>query len=286
MQRLILSLLFLSISIFSLDAQSKKMRFKRMTKAPKILKEISGLYIQGDTIWGHNDSGGEPRLYAFNQKGKLLRSVLIEGAQNKDWEELAYDDKGNIFICDFGNNGNVRKDLRVFKWNKVEGLIGRLSLSYADQQKFPPARDRRKFDAEGSFWYQDSLYIFSKNRSGFFTHLYVIGDEAGSYKPAMKDSINLEDRIVTAAALSPDGKTMALLAYKFGKKWIFPRFESTLFIFRNFSPGNFCDGEMQRLKLPHRQFEALDFKDNKTLYLGAEKTPIHKAIVGKVVLRE
>ena len=282
----ILLLSFFLLCLSGLYAQEEATDFKKLTRVPKSIPEISGIYIQGDTIWSHNDSGGEPVLYAFDVKGNLLDSVYIENTQNQDWEELTHDDQGNVYICDFGNNNNQRENLRIFKYHPDQGWKGTLFFKFEDQKSFPPASDRRRFDAEGAFWYEDSIYIFSKNRSGFFTYMYVIPDIAGVHTAVLKDSIDLTDRIVTAAALSPDKSKMALLAYTLDRKHGFPQFQSSLFVFSNFTPGNFCDGEMLRIKLPHRQFEAVDFRTNDLIYLGAEKTPIHKPILGKVDLTQ
>ncbi|MEL6251267.1 MAG: hypothetical protein AAFR87_04575 [Bacteroidota bacterium] len=286
MQIQILLLSFFLITSFQLSAQEEATDFKKLTSGPKSIPEISGIYIQGDTVWAHNDSGGEPVLFAFDVKGNLLDSVYIENTQNQDWEELTHDDKGNVYICDFGNNNNQRKNLRIFKYHPDQGWLGTIFFNFEDQNSFPPSSDNKRFDAEGAFWYQDSIYIFSKNRSGFFTYMYVIPDVAGIHTAVLKDSLDLRDRIVTAAALSPDKSKMALLGYTLDRKHGFPQFQSSLFVFSNFTHGNFCDGEMLRIKLPHRQFEAVDFRTNHLIYLGAEKTPIHKPILGKVDLTQ
>ncbi|MDW3651141.1 MAG: hypothetical protein R8P61_28950 [Bacteroidia bacterium] len=282
----ILLLSFFLLGLPHLFAQEEATDFKKLTRVPKSIPEISGIYIQGDSIWSHNDSGGDPVLFAFDVEGNLLDSVYIEKTQNQDWEELTHDELGNVYICDFGNNNNQRENLRIFKYHPDQGWLGTIFFKFEDQKSFPPASDQRRFDAEGAFWYEDSIYIFSKNRSGFYTYMYVIPDIPGTYTAVLKDSIDLKDRIVTAASLSPDKSKMALLGYTLDRKHGFPKFLSSLFVFTAFTPGNFCDGEMLRIKLPHRQFEALDFRTNDLIYLGAEKTPIHKPILGEVDLTQ
>lgn len=280
MKSLILPLIFI-LFIPSGFTQEKSPRFKKLFAVPASIPEISGIYISGDKIWGINDSGNEPVLFAFDTTGVLLDSIFIDKTKNRDWEELAFDDKGNIYICDFGNNVNAREDLRIFKWHPEKAWLGTIFFSYEDQEAFPPIKGAWNFDAEASFWYRDSLYIFSKNRGDTFTNLYTLGDKPGIHIAQKTGTIDLTDRMTTAAALSPDQKTLALLAYEFNGK-----FKSTLFIFRDFTPGNFCDGKMERIKLPGRQFEALDFWDNETIFLAAEKTPIHKAVLGRVSLNQ
>lgn len=277
-------LIFLLILLLFMPAgftQNKSPKFEKLFVVPSAIPEISGIYIDKGKIWGINDSGNEPVLFAFDTTGTLTDSIFIEKTENKDWEELTVDKEGNIYICDFGNNLNAREDLRIFKWHPEKAWLGTLFFSYEDQEGFPPIKGKWNFDAEASFWYEDSLYIFSKNRGDDFTNLYTLGDAPGIYVAQQRGTLDLTDRMATAAALSPDQKTLAILAYEFKGQ-----FKSTLFIFRDFTPGNFCDGKMERIKLPGRQFEAIDFWDNETLFLAAEKTPIHKAVVGKVSLKK
>ncbi|WP_240743145.1 hypothetical protein, partial [Ilyomonas limi] len=83
------------------------------------LNETSGLLWWNNQVWTHNDSGGEPALYAVDSStGKIIRKVTVSNATNIDWEDLAQDDN-YIYIGDFGNNaqGN-RNDLKIYKVKK------------------------------------------------------------------------------------------------------------------------------------------------------------------------
>ena len=54
--------------------------------------EASGLAASRRTdglIWTHNDSGGEPVLFALGTDGALRGKVRLEGVTNEDWEDLA-----------------------------------------------------------------------------------------------------------------------------------------------------------------------------------------------------
>ena len=56
------------------------------------LNEVSGVAasrLHPPLLWVHNDSGGEPAVYAIRPDGTLVSTVTIEGATNTDWEDIA-----------------------------------------------------------------------------------------------------------------------------------------------------------------------------------------------------
>jgi len=87
-----------------------------ITALPKKLGENSGITtIDGTTAWFIEDSGNQDKMYQVDLKGKLLKELKVKNAKNKDWEDLAKDNLGNVYIGDFGNNENKRKDLVIYK---------------------------------------------------------------------------------------------------------------------------------------------------------------------------
>ena len=65
-------------------------------KLPKEINETSGLEIINNNFITHNDSGGNPVLYEFNQEGAIIsRFNINEGSgynfENVDWEGLGVD---------------------------------------------------------------------------------------------------------------------------------------------------------------------------------------------------
>lgn len=78
-------------------------------------QETSGIAVSHRTpgmIWTHNDSGGEPVLFALNADGSLRGRVRVEGVTNYDWEEMAsfeLDGKAWLLAADLGDNYAARK---------------------------------------------------------------------------------------------------------------------------------------------------------------------------------
>ncbi len=280
MNRLFLLFVFLYSQQFSL-AQSNP---PKKVKLPDSLVEVSGLYYaNADSLWWHNDSGDAARLFLTNGRGELLEEIHLP-FRNKDWEDITADDRGNIYIGDFGNNANARKDLRIYIFNPRNQLLDSILFSYPDQTDFPPSAAQAGFDMEGFFWFQDSLHLFSKNRlragNGYTRH-YTLPARAGVYVAALRDSIQLPKRVVTAAAISPDGQTVALLSYFYNRILGFiPKARTTIWTLTNFNQTNFLKGEMHRQKVCNgpapSQFESLDFVDNQRVYIATERVPFYK----------
>jgi hypothetical protein len=77
-------------------------------------QETSGLAVSHRTpglLWTHNDSGGEPVLFAINTDGTLRGKVRVEGATNLDWEEMTsftLEGTGWLVAADIGDNFALR----------------------------------------------------------------------------------------------------------------------------------------------------------------------------------
>ncbi len=274
---LLLVLLFFIFPSF-LFAQKK---VRKKFKLPVALEEVSGLVIQNDsTFWWHNDSGAAAQLFKTNGRGELQEVINLESIKNKDWEDLTCDDKGNIYIGEFGNNANKRKDLKIYIYNSESKNIDSISFHYPDQKEFPPNPSQRNFDMEAFFWFQDSLHLFSKNKlkqGNYYTKHYVLSAEAGNQEVILKDSIFLKKRVVTGAAIDATGSRIALVAYNYKKLFgLIPSSGASVFIFSNFKNNLFLQGKMKRKGIaPYiiaSQYESIDFLSKNKIYIASEKT--------------
>jgi hypothetical protein len=72
--------------------------------------EQSGLAVSRRTpglLWTHNDSGGEPTLFALNADGSLRGTIAVAGVTNRDWEEVAafeLDGQAWLMAAEIGDN--------------------------------------------------------------------------------------------------------------------------------------------------------------------------------------
>ena len=113
-----------SLIIFSCSSGQEKVDYENAViletiVLPKIINETSGLEILNEVFITHNDSGGEPSLYFFNQNGQITNSIKLEEESfweiyNNDWEDITADEN-YIFIADTGNNFGNRDNLNIIK---------------------------------------------------------------------------------------------------------------------------------------------------------------------------
>lgn len=163
MMRLLLFVIFYSSSI--VYGQNR-------ISIPHQLAEISGLQKLNKNLFvAHNDSGDGPYLYFLDASGALLKRTFVRGASNIDWEDLAYDGHENLYVGDFGDNGNKRSDLCVYRIPilgselKDSIVAERLNYIYPDRNSLNPMASELNFDVESMVYIEGSLYLFSKNRT-------------------------------------------------------------------------------------------------------------------------
>ncbi|MBA5628252.1 hypothetical protein [Moheibacter lacus] len=173
------------------------------------LKEISSLEIIDGHYWGQNDSGGKPELYKINpETGKIIQTVKITNAENRDWEELAVSDQ-YFFIGDFGNNNGKRKDLAIFyfpiselesKKKEISVEVQKIEFSFPEQKDFDPGNKKTNFDCEAMFYYKGKLHLFTKEWSNLATSHYIL-----DIKPGKQQAIKVEtfktNYLVTGATI-------------------------------------------------------------------------------------
>lgn len=190
-------------------------------------QESSGLiHLQGRLI-SHNDSGGEAALYEMDStNGQIIRTVIISGASNTDWEDICYD-SSYIYIADFGNNSGTRTDLKIYRvliddyLNAPNDTIqaDTIQISYADQQSFQSNTFFTNYDAEAMISRGDSLYIFTKNWGNNWTYIYPVSKQPGNYSLIKTDSINTQG-LVTGADHMEGSDTILLCGYTFSSPFI------------------------------------------------------------------
>lgn len=191
--------------------------------------------------WTHGDSPGQfslrpgpkkkgfpNRLYAFRADGTCAcqtetentnaqaRAGIDLGIRNRDWEDITIDPEGNIYLGDFGNNGNQRKNLCVYVFPEPDPRLAKLpapprklDFRYPDQKTFP-AKEWR-FDCEAMIFHAGFLYLATK-QTDFHSTLYRLDPK--KTEPQLAEKLGVIKRVgmVTAADISPSGKQLALLS--------------------------------------------------------------------------
>lgn len=246
---------------------------KLISNLSKSLEEVSGTEVVSNSklIWMLNDRGNKSKIYGVSKKGKIVKVIKVN-AKNNDWEDLTSDEKGNLYIGDFGNNESRRKNLAILKVNAKDLLsskkveVEKIRFYYPNQTNFPPKSKQLFFDAESFFFHKNSFYIFTKSRvkSKFGkTALYKIPATKGNHKAEFISDFNSCDKMncwITSADISNDGKKVALLS------------PSSVLIFSDYNKDDFLSGKLTKMPFNYNsQKEGITFKDNNTILITDEK---------------
>ncbi len=238
------------------------------------LSESSGIVVTApNKIWSLNDSGNPNKIFCIDTNGVVNRSITISNAENNDWEDMALDAAGNLYINDAGNNNNERHNLKILKLPNPDLIAGEtaeaeiINFVFEDQNAFPPPQTNRNFDIEAIINRFGYLYLFTKNRStpqNGWCKMYRLPATAGSYTASLQDSINLgnnnDDARVAAADINPQTGELVLLT------------ATRLISFTNYVGDRFFNGNktIYNFATEQGQIEAIHFYDDKKLYMTEE----------------
>lgn len=220
--------------------------------ADKRINESSGLarsLRRDDVFWTHNDSGGEPCVFAINTQGETLAKVRVRDAANFDWEDMAsgLDDQGQpcLYIGDIGDNFRIRPTLQIYCLPEPE-----LPATPAGQSKPPQVATHEILSAQPQVWhlsYPDgrhnaeslfvhpqtrALYILTKEPKGH-SALYELAKPPATGQAAKLQKVTeltfpararlgkVPERAceATAADLSADGRRFAVATYSYIHEW-------------------------------------------------------------------
>lgn len=200
------------------------------------LAEISGLaasHRHRGVLWLHDDGGNPPRLFAVNAEGDRLATLRIEGVTKTDWEDMAgfqLDGRNYLLIADTGDNGGLRRTLQLHAIEEPATLENaRLKPAWSIAFRWPDgARDCEAVAVDAR---NRQILLISKKRqppevfvlplgphSGVLT-AQRIGRLSGVPQPtaeALRTNAK-QARVmnqVTAADISPDDRTLAVLTYR------------------------------------------------------------------------
>jgi len=251
---------------------------KVATLANQEVCESSGLAcsrLKPGVFWTHNDSGGGPRLYAFNSQGNHLATYTVTGAGARDWEDMASVQVGGkslLVIADIGDNRWSRKTCTLYvvpeppvgtKERPINAKVGvgrRIDFTYADGP-----RDCEAVAIDSA---RGTIYLVSKE--GLKCGVYEVPWPRGKARPAeplvAKRVAEVKMSPAVAMDMSPDGRRAVVLTYV--EAYEFTRGPKETWSAAFARPP-------RKLPMPRRnQGESICYgRDGKTLYLTSEFAP-------------
>jgi hypothetical protein len=199
------------------EEQKAKGKLTRLGKLPAEIVESSGLTRgpAAGTFITHNDSQSarRPMLYLIRENGELVRRLEVPAGKQRDWEAVAVDDRGRVYVCDCGNNASDRRDLVIYRLDlKKPDKSGAIAFVYPDQREFPPKDKQQCFDVEAVICLDQHLYLFTKDRPrGRASKVYRLKADGPNRQTAELLGELEVDGAVTDAAVSPKGDLLVLL---------------------------------------------------------------------------
>ena len=231
----------------------------------KKIDETSGLEIIDGQFITHNDSGGDPKLYYLDKKGKIVYERMIEGAKNNDWEDITKDDEF-IYVANMGNNFDTRKNLSIVKTpiDPSSNTAELIEFNYPEQVKFNTAYNKSQYDAEALITIDDFLIILTKNKLKKITEIYVLPKIAGKYEAKKIGSLNTQS-IITGGDYDPDTKLLALTGTLFFNEYYILKIENF-----NLEVKKDYKIDMYEIPIGKTQVEAIKIIDSNTFWISSE----------------
>lgn len=266
-----------------------QVQFQGSFQAPD-LTESSGAITSSTmprVLFTINDSGNPPEIFAFDSAGRPLGRWRVPVVRNRDWEALSRGPcpAGScLFIGDIGDNSELQRSVVVYRVRepaKFERFRGAEDAAPLNLDSVVVSYPDGAHDAE-AMWVDASgdLFIVSKGR-GPHISLYRVAGTAFGGKPVMaelRQQLPLVPeqklgRMVTDAALSPDGRRVAIRTY------------TEIYIFPTAGPGRLAPPSVScNVAGLEKQGEGIAWLDDRRLLLTSEAVggpgPIHIVTCG------
>lgn len=200
------------------------------------LAEISGLaasHRHEGVLWLHDDGGNPARLFAISTNGNRLATLRIEGVTKTDWEDIAsfrVDGRNYLLIADTGDNGGLRRTLQLhaieepaklenarvkpawsiaFRWPDGARDCEAIAVDERNRQVLLISKKRRP----------PEVFVLPLGKHGGVLTARRVGTLTGVPEPGAEElrTDGKHARIlkhVTAADISPDDRTLAVMTYR------------------------------------------------------------------------
>jgi hypothetical protein len=207
------------------------------TLADRAVRESSGVVASrrdAGLFWTHNDSGDGPLVYAFDRAGRARGTFRVDGAQARDWEDIAAGpgpERGQTYLYagDIGDNGREREFIVVYRFAEpqVAPQVGPDPAGPRPRATAPAEAIRLKYpdgahNAEALLVHPltGDLYVVTKAAQSAGVYKLAAPFAAGEVQTlahvATLKGPDFFGALVTGGDISPDGTRVALCDYAQG----------------------------------------------------------------------
>jgi hypothetical protein len=193
-----------------------------------LIKESSGLAASRKNpgvLWTHNDDG-PACVYAMTAEGKHLGVYNLEGAKNRDWEDIAIGPgpQANVeylYVGEIGDNDSKHKSIKIYRVPEPDvnanqkpaavtvGGVETIELTYPDG---PRDAETLMVDPKTK-----DIYIVSKEQTSKVYRAAYPQSTTG--KTALEQVAKLHWGMATGGDISPDGNEIIIRGYYSGALW-------------------------------------------------------------------
>lgn len=179
------------------------------------ISEISGAALSHNNsqqLFAVNDSLNSATLHLISADGAALARVRVNGAKNRDWEDLAsfiHNGKPHLLIADTGDNGGLRAYLTLYIVIEPERPLPE-AIDIAWQIDFKLPEGSRDIEAVAVDARAETIYLIAKRH--FPRVLYRL-----PLRPAHHDAVHVAENVGTFSTLPPANNAEKNRDPKFGR---------------------------------------------------------------------
>lgn len=159
--------------------------------------------------WMIRDSGHPPSLYAVNlrgARGHVVREVKVVGADNTDWEDIAYarnhNGTGRLYVVESGQTG---RDRSIYKIREPDPETAtRVTGFHRYRYAFPGGR---RFNIEATLFHRSRLVLITKTTPARIYRFEDVLDTRRVNRPRFVGLLRGSPN-VSVARVSADGSTL------------------------------------------------------------------------------
>ncbi|MBA3854393.1 MAG: hypothetical protein C0503_08260 [Gemmatimonas sp.] len=178
------------------------------------MREASGLTASPahpGAFWLHNDSGNEPELFLIDATGSAKMRVRVQGASNRDWEDIAH--RGDtLFIAETGDNGARWDTSYVYAViepkspaDSTAAVVASFPFQYPDG---PRDAETLLIDPISGDW-----FIVTKREDRSRLYRYPAPQRQGVLVTVERMPVDFGFRLAVGGDVSPDGSEVLVKTY-------------------------------------------------------------------------